>query len=450
MAFKRFEYRIIQRIFLIILNLGTALFLWIKLDLIFLPFFQLLILGYQTYELYQFNIQVSKRITLFLESIRYSDFISGFSTGNELGSSFKELNESFNNVLKTIQLARSEKEEHWQYLNIVVQHVNVGLISFDEEGNIGLINAAAKKLTGVDYLHSIDELIEINSRLYKALFDLPTGKSTIFKSSEDIQLSIHATEVRLRGCLYKLVALQNIQPELQKKEIEAWQNLTRILRHEIMNSITPIASLTSTLKTILLEEAIQNELNMEIPSESAEDIKEGLLTIESRSKGLIKFINAYRDYTTIPQPKLESILVQEMLDNCLNLLKSELNSSRVEYSITVDPSDLKIEIDPEQIEQVLINLLKNSIEAFPDTLKDPKISIIARKTSTQETELQIRDNGDGIIREALDKIFIPFYTTKRNGSGIGLALSRQIMQMHNGTISVESEPGKFTVFRLKF
>lgn len=397
-----------------------------------------------------FTTQTNRRLVRFLESIQYSDFVSGFSSGNQLGKSFQELNEAFNNVLKAIRKARSEKEEHLQYLNILVEHVNVGLISFDEDGNIGLINAAAKKLIGVEYLRNIDELIERNSRLYKILFDLPTGKSSIFKSKLDVQLSIHATEVRLADTLYKLVAIQNIQPELQKKELEAWQNLTKILRHEIMNSITPIASLTSTLKGILAEEVIINEHQHIMEKETADDLEEGLVTIEDRSKALIKFINAYRDYTTIPVPDIKATSVNGLFERCKGLMKVELTEKNIECYLQVDPHDLQIEIDEEQIEQVLINLLKNSIEAFSPNHKNPEIFLRARRRNDNETEIELRDNGVGIIREALDKIFIPFFTTKEQGSGIGLALSRQIMQLHHGTITADSEPGKFTVFKLRF
>ncbi len=402
----------------------------------------------QLIEIFRFVSQTNRKLTRFLESVKYSDFISGFASDNKLGKSFKDLNEAFNEVLEAFRKARSEKEEHGQYLNTVVQQVRTGILSFDIDGNVQLINANAKRFMGITSIKNINELIAINPKLYHSINSVEPGKSELYKGSNELYLTVQSTELRIRGTDVKLITLQNIQPELQKQELEAWQNLTRVLRHEIMNSITPISSLTSTLREILDHDMEKMGNHYELKEEGAEDLREGLSTIENRSKGLIKFIDAYREYTSLPKPKLATVRLQSLLEHVAQLMKTELKKTNINFRVECSSEYLTIQADLEMIEQVLINLLKNAIEALGET-EQPTLELIGRYDGTAVL-IEVIDNGQGIIREAIDHIFVPFYTTKRTGSGIGLSLSRQIMQMHNGSITVESEPEIRTVFTLRF
>ncbi len=399
-------------------------------------------------ELFRFVSQTNQKLTRFLESVKYSDFITGFTADNKLGRSFKELNTAFTEVLDAFRKARSEKEEQGQYLNIIVQQVRTGILSFDSTGNVQLINANAKKFMGVGSIKNISELISINPKLYHSINTVEPGKSELYKGSNELYLTIQATELRIRGMDVKLVTLQNIQPELQKQELEAWQNLTRVLRHEIMNSITPISSLTSTLREILDHEMERKGERYELREEGAEDLREGLATIENRSKGLIKFIDAYREYTSLPKPNFKPVKLKELIDKVAHLMKNELKKTDIRFEYGCNSDYLVIQADEEMIEQVLINLLKNGKEALAET-SNPELKLLG-KYEDNVIKIEVIDNGAGIIKEALDHIFVPFYTTKRTGSGIGLSLSRQIMQMHNGSITVESEPDVQTVFTLRF
>ena len=280
--------------------------------------------------------------------------------------------------------------------------------------------------------------------------EMKPGQKALIKKSNDVSLAIHSTELRMRGVAIKIVALQNIQTELQQKELEAWQNLTRVLRHEIMNSITPIASLTGTLNEILQEDLLkENNDTFRINKESVEDLSDGLSTIENRSRGLIRFVDAYRDYTSIPKPKFTNVSIMSMFEHIMKLLKPEMEAKGIIFSSSLMPENLEITADRELIEMILINLIKNAKEALEGS-SEPIIEIRARLDSDQRTIIEVKDNGPGIIPEAIEKIFIPFYTTKRNGSGIGLSLSRQIMQMHSGSLSVKSEPNIYTIFTLMF
>ncbi|MBK8291116.1 MAG: GHKL domain-containing protein [Flammeovirgaceae bacterium] len=448
MGFNDFRFRVALRI--ILLGLVMTLFVYMvgQPNMIFAAALTVLIIVGQFVELYRFTSQTNRKLTRFLESVKYSDFISGFANDNKLGKSFRELNTAFNEVLEAFRKARSEKEEHWQYLNTIVQQVRTGIISFDLEGNVQLMNANAKRFVGIANLKNIHELEKENPKLYQVLIDVQSGKSELYKEGQEYLLTLQATELRIRGNTVKLVTLQNIQTELQKQELESWQNLTRVLRHEIMNSITPISSLTSTLREILEQDLTKKEDVYELKAEGADDLREGLNTIENRSKGLIKFIDAYREYTSLPQPKIATVGVKDLIEKVAQLLKPELKKTEIDFSYKWESEYLTVQVDTEMIEQVLINLVKNAIEALENT-PSARIEVVGRYQNNSVL-IEVIDNGPGIIPEAIERIFIPFFTTKKTGSGIGLALSRQIMQMHNGALSVKSELDVKTVFTLSF
>lgn len=443
-----FRSRVILRVLLLGLTISLLMYMVSQPNMLFAAILTGSIIIFQLIELFRFVNQTNRKLTRFLESVKYSDFISGFTNDNQLGKSFKDLNKAFNEVLEAFRKARSEKEEHWQYLNTVVQQVRTGIISFDADGEIQLMNMNARKFMQVQNMKSIHELKEINYRLYQALIAVQPGKSSLYKGTQEVYLTIQATELRIRGNDVKLITLQNIQPELQKQELEAWQNLTRVLRHEIMNSITPISSLTSTLKEILDYDLVKKETHYELKQEGAEDLKEGLSTIENRSRGLIKFIDAYREYTSLPVPKIKTVRLKDLIDKVAMLMRPEIKKLNVALHHECQSEYLTIQADEEMIEQVLINLVKNSAEAAAE---NPNATIqVLGKYDTSHVIIEVKDNGSGIIPEAIDKIFVPFYTTKKTGSGIGLALSRQIMQLHNGTLTVESTPDVETVFTMRF
>jgi len=446
--FNDFRFRVALRVVLLGLTVSLFVFMVSKPNMIFAAGLMSFIIIGQLAELFRFTSQTNRKLTRFLESVKYSDFISGFANDNKLGKSFRELNTAFNEVLEAFRKARTEKEEHWQYLNTIVQQVRTGILSFDPDGTVQLMNPIAKRFVGIINMKNVNELKDLNPNLYKALMDVQSGKSTLYKSGNDFLLTLQATELRIRGNTVKLVTLQNIQTELQKQELESWQNLTRVLRHEIMNSITPISSLTSTLREILDHDLTKKEHNYELKTEGAEDLREGLTTIESRSKGLIKFIDAYREYTSLPQPKVQRMRVVDLMEKVTQLLKPELKKTTVEFSYLCDSEYLTIDADQEMIEQVLINLIKNAMEAL-DHSSNGKIELKGTY-SDNRVLISVTDNGPGIIPEAIERVFIPFFTTKKTGSGIGLALSRQIMQMHNGSLSVKSEPDVKTTFTLSF
>src|SRR5687768_14679700 len=360
-------------------------------NMLFAAILTFVIVIFQLIDIFRFVSQTNRKLTRFLESVKYSDFISGFASDNKLGRSFKDLNISFNEVLEAFRKARSEKEEHWQYLNTVVQQVRTGIISFDADGEVQLINMNARKFLNVQNIKNIHELKERNYKLHYILTNTEPGKSSLYKDANEFHLTIQATELRIRGADVKLLTLQNIQPELQKQELEAWQNLTRVLRHEIMNSITPISSLTSTLREILDHDMEKMGNHYELKEEGAEDLREGLSTIENRSKGLIKFIDAYREYTSLPKPKLATVRLQSLLEHVAQLMKTELKKTNINFRVECSSEYLTIQADLEMIEQVLINLLKNAIEALAET-PEPTLKLIG-KYDESSVKIEVIDNG---------------------------------------------------------
>lgn len=453
MVFKHFRIRVITRVILIALTTTLLVVLIQQRDEKYVTAaLMLVVLIGQLIELFRFVDKTNQKLTRFLDSIRYSDFASTFTNDHHLGQSFKELNQSFTVVLDAFRKAREEKEESLLYLQTVVQHVNTGLLSFDPDGQIELINNTAKRYIRQPQIHNIKQLAETQPELLEALLSLEPGNKMLLRLNHNLHLAMSATELILKGKSITLISLHNIVSELQQKEIDAWQNLTRVLRHEIMNSVTPISSLVSTMNDILHEDLVPlDEGWKKIDQETVDDIQLGLRTIQNRSQGLIRFVDAYRNITNIPEPEFQHVSITDLLARTEQLMRAEMLSRGVKFEYNVAPTltGTQISADPELIEQVLINLVKNAMEAV-DGREEARICLEAIPNEEHRVLVLVRDNGPGIIPEAQERIFVPFYTTKKHGSGIGLALSRQIMQLHNGTLTVQSEPERETIFTMHF
>lgn len=441
---KNFRLNIILRLlvlaFLIFLFLYTIQNTNLTATVIIIGLFIII----QIISIIKFVETTNKELTRFLLSIKHSDFSQTFSE-HGLGKSFKELNEAFNSVMDRFRKTRSDKEEHLRYLQTVMQHVGVGLISYHQDGNVEFINNAAKKLLKVNYLKNISELDKISKGLqHKIMSVLPGTKAAlnITDENEIVQLVLYTTVFRMRNQTYTLVAMQSIQSELEDKEMEAWQKLIRVLTHEIMNSVTPISSLAGTVNNMLNDSKPLSE-------ESVYDVKNAVATIQKRSEGLIHFVENYRNLTKIPKPNFEIFKISQLFDRLNKLLYDDFANSAIELSFSVEPETLELTADPELIEQVMINILINAKQALQN-IQDPQVIVISHIDERGRIVIRIIDNGPGINPEVQEKIFIPFYTTKKEGSGIGLSLSRQIMRSHGGNIRVNSKPDSGSTFILKF
>ncbi|GAA3947698.1 GHKL domain-containing protein [Chitinophaga oryziterrae] len=439
---NNFSVTIFLRIILLTATTIAGVWVWDKLGI--LPGLALIVLmGIQIYGMYYYINRVNRKLTLFLESIRYEDFSIRFSADNKLGKSFQALNHQFNEVLEAFRQTRAEKEANLKYIDTIVQHISIGVLSFDSEGRIELINPAAFRLLGIYRLRNIAELKNAHPGLSELLLQIHSGNKILYRTRQEQQLSIHAATVRLQGRLVKLLSIQNIHAELQEKELEAWQNLTKILRHEIMNSVTPIVSLISTMQDIV-EQDILPETQQQ---EAITDLQEALQTIKSRSKGIMNFVNAYRDYTTLPKPQFTNVNIKELVTSVSNLLQPEMKQAGIYFHHQVESSSTEIHADVAQLQMVLINLIKNAMDALEQS-QQPAIRVSVTLNNNSQVSIEITDNGPGIDTDAMDKIFIPFYTTKKKGSGIGLSLSQQIIQLHGGQLKVSNTNNNGTTFHI--
>jgi nitrogen fixation/metabolism regulation signal transduction histidine kinase len=334
----------------------------------------------------------------------------------------------------------------------VVQHINIGIICYDSGGNVDLYNNAAKRILKKNIIRNINDLQTVLNELPEILLKMKAGDKIllkIFAEDELKQLSFYATEFRMRGQEFVLVAFYDIHAELEQKEIESWQKLIRVLTHEIMNSITPISSLASTVNDILIDDSSEKHKLNQLDDDELENIENALQTIRRRSEGLLNFVDIYRNLTRIPQPNFRYFPVKEAFDRAELLLKQRIENLNIKCECKVYPEDLKLTADPDLIDQVLINLILNAIDAVKST-DVPEVSLVAYNNQNNRTIIEVADNGTGIKPDIIDKIFMPFFTSKKEGSGIGLSLSRQIMHLHKGSISVKSKQDEGSVFTLKF
>jgi len=427
----------------------TALLMgWIffERENIILGIFIAVIFVFQVIELIHFLNRTNHKIAFFFDAIRNDDSTLNFpkKTGNK---SLNELNASLNKVNELIKNIKFELQEQEQYFKTILEQVSIGIISFSIKGNIYLSNSAARNLLGHEHLTHIDQIAQIDRKLCSAIKELQPGdrKLVSFNSKTGIvQLSLKSTLFKTAHDTFQLVAIQDIKTELETKELESWIKLIRVLTHEIMNSVAPITSLSQTILEYF------KGLDGQMPSEKiiGNTIK-GLEIINERGAGLIGFVETYRKLTRIPQPDKKPVSVAHLLENTVTLIQSEPANEHIHILWEVKPMDLEIVADKKQVAQVLINLLKNSVEALKNQAGG-KILLKAEINKSGRILISVTDNGPGIAEDLMDKIFIPFFTTKENGSGIGLSLSRQIMQMHGGSLKLVSIPGKSTSATLEF
>jgi two-component system nitrogen regulation sensor histidine kinase NtrY len=376
-------------------------------------------------------------------SVRFSD-----CTKN---TSFGRLHDRMNHLNTIIQNVKIENERTSHFLQSVVDHVDIGLLSFDSNGNIEIYNKAVKKYFNVQQPHQLSSLKSINDELFNIIIAIKSGQEILHKMKIDNLLQsilIKATELKFENNVIKLVSFQDITNELDKRELDSWQKLIRVLTHEIMNSISPITSLTSVISGYFKTKDNESPVALaKIDDQIIAKTLSGLDTIEETGKGLLDFVDKYRSLTSLPKPDLNRINIDSLFRKCKLLMESNI-ADNIQISESVSPEDIAIDADYSQVELILINLIKNAIEALSTT----KNGLVQLKAfySTDGTIIQVEDNGAGISGKIIEDIFVPFYTTKKNGSGIGLSLSRQIMQNHNGTISVNSAPDKGSTFSLKF
>jgi len=408
-----------------------------------------LILLFLITELFRSIARTNQIVGSLLDSIRFGDFNKTIQN-KAAGLGFEGLADSAQEIIRAIASAKIEKETQYQYLQTILEYIHTGVLTLNDQNEPELINPLALNTLGIYntprpswaeieksvplFTKALDSMGESGRQMIR-LSNTPTGK----------QLLVIVNSVKIGGTVVKIVTFQDIEPEIEQKEMESWQTISRIMAHEIMNSLTPLSSLTET-GVMLLEKSGKSKDISELSQQTIDNLYTALKTISSRNRALTEFIGSYRQLSRLPLPVKEEIRVSSLLAELGELYEIPCKAKGITYSISTGPENLLIAADEAQLKQVLINLVKNATEAL-EGVESPVIEISVKRILHQ-VALEILNNGPAIPPEILEKIFVPFYSTKPEGSGIGLSLSRQIISNHGGQIGVESKEGEGTVFRV--
>lgn len=445
MGFNRFSILVTVRIALLALTLLGLMAVAVTGSYPVLSGLILLIAIAQLVEVIRYVRKTNKELSRFLDAARYADYGQRFDN-KLMGTGFDELGQVFADILKRFQQSRNMQEEEYRYLKALIEHVPVPSMSVQTDGTMNLHNNAARRMFGNHTIENTGDLQQFGADFANRVEQLSAGERDLvsFKSDEiEKHFTIAAAQITIGNRIEKLISLQDIQPELDDAQLQAWQALVKVLTHEIMNSITPIASLSKTT-TGLVQEARQqvsslpnNDITKAVQLE-LDDVQQAVDTIAHRSDSLTQFVQSYRQLTRLPQANKTQLIVRQLLNEVALLVTSEWNKDECKVNIEVEPKGLALSADADMMQQVLINLMRNAkqaIDANPPT-ENGHIVLRSRLNQRGHIVIEVIDNGPGINDDVANNVFVPFFTTKREGSGVGLALTRQIMTAHGGTVSI--------------
>jgi len=443
---KKIEWRILLKVLILFVTICVTAFLVVNGYYIYLLAL-LPVIVYELIDFYRFHRKAQRELDQFVEAVHYRDFSRYFDV-KHAPADIQPLRKGFNEINSTFKVISKEKETQYQYLQKILELVDTGILSYEEEsGEVVWMNESLKRMLQLPYLKTIYSLAKRDEELCKSIVTLKPGENKVATAHPErasFKILLSATAFQTDGKIYKLIAFQNVNEALDETESKAWQKLLSVLTHEIMNSVAPISSLAETLKHRLQKSVpvLNND------SGAVDDLEIGIETIKRRSEGLLRFAETYRNLNKITTLNLKKIYVRDVFENLLQLMQPTLEQKNIEVETILKDTDLMLEADTDLLEQVLINLVVNSIEAVKDRA-EPRIVLTAYQAN-RKTVIKVADNGQGMAQEVLDKIFIPFFSTKKSGSGIGLSLCKQIMMLHKGNIQVHSVEGQGTSFQLQF
>jgi nitrogen fixation/metabolism regulation signal transduction histidine kinase len=416
------------------------------------------VLVIQFIELIRFISKTNAELVRFFDAVRHADFSQRFEL-KALGTGFDELGSTFTDILKGIQKVRSTQEAELHHIKAIIEHVPVPLLSIDKQGKITLWNNSVRRLFGTNAVTHIDDMAQFNESFPKKLQSILAGERTLMNITIDDmehKLIISATEITTATQHETLLSMQDIQSELALAQLQAWQDLVSVLTHEIMNSITPVASLAKTAVDLVqdVQEKTQSlpTITNEI-TEELDDVLGAVKTVARRSDGLMQFVTSYRQLTRLPSPNKKTIPIEHLFSHVTTLAKQNWQKNDIDLTYTIIPQALDIHVDIDMVEQILLNLLLNAAQAMAQQVSQiskPKITLQAFLNIRGHVVIEVADNGKGIEPENISQIFVPFFTTKKEGSGVGLALTRQVMLAHNGKVTVRNNIHGGATFNLTF
>jgi two-component system nitrogen regulation sensor histidine kinase NtrY len=388
----------------------------------------------------------NEELTRFLTAVRHDDYSQSFAP-TFTGLGFGDLAKSFTSLYQILKQRRAVDAETATNLRILVEHVPVALVRLPGEDRIELLNSAARRMLGGAETASLAELRVYGDELIDLLGSIQPGEEQVAKlkaPSEDRHVKASAASIIAGRTRQKIVSLQSIGDELTKAQLDAWRDLIRVLTHEVMNSLTPVASLSATALDI-----VKGAHTGALGTAELDDLRSAMEIVHQRSQGLVKFISSYNSITELPSPGFESTPVLPMMERCRELALIRHPDTRAFLKVDVTPAALQIRADPDMLEQIILNLCSNAVDALEDTAA-PEIVLKAGHDSDGRAVISVSDNGPGFSPGILDQLFVPFFTTKQSGSGIGLSLARQIMLSHGGQISAQNRDDNGAVIELRF
>lgn len=456
---NKYYIGIVVRVILIVLSSLLFAFLSFKTNYLYTITSLFILVALETWNLINYILKRRDALKRMLEYIKENNPTMYFSPSRV--HPFNELGYFLNEIGDIVREVRIDKENQLRYTQYIVEHVGIGLLAFDQNGKIEIVNQSAKDILNLQVINSTDVFDKVKPGLTNIIkkMSLNEQKVIILNSGKEIQhLAIKMSTFKIAQKEIKLISFQDIKNELDEKEMDSWQKLIRVLTHEIINSITPVTSLTKTISGFYKK---NNSLitASNISDNTIQQTVTGLDLIEERGKALLDFVSKFRSLTKLPTPKFEEVNIADLINGIITLKKEELDKKEISCKLTFDQKNMKVLCDKSLIEHVLINLINNASDAVIDNpqAKNKIIEIKSWINDTQHSAISIKDNGNGISEDLIEEIFIPFFTTKEHlpdgkagGSGIGLSLARQIMRLHGGSISVQSVPKKETTFTLIF
>lgn len=433
----------------LLFSMGLFFYLWWHYELLFTQLVLGLIVLAQVFELIYYQSKILSETRKFLEAVRYGDLSTRFELAQK-GKAFAELEQDFHRLLSIIHESRVSGDHRDQILQLILENLSLGILLIDEKGKILMTNAKCQELLDIPAYKDWKRLAERLPELAHILGDFDfTGRKLWSRNDSSIseEYFLDLRHLQLAGAQYHLISIGTMRHALEEKEMEAWHRLIRILSHEVMNSVTPVVSLSETLRSMITdsEEVKKPEA---LSNEDLVDMDEALKTIIRRSQGMLSFVEEYRKLSQLPAPEKSLISVNALFEDVIQLMLQEADSRGVQIHNRLSQSRLAIMADKKMIEQVLINLIKNAFHAL-DRHKKASIELSA-ELQEEGTMLHVKDNGEGIDPDLLSQIFVPFFTTRKSGTGIGLSLSKNIMKSHGGDLKVQSKPGEGTLFSLCF